>query len=167
VKLKAAFGGSALPEQCYRVEVYISDNEQRARRSKPDGLRAGAQGESHTEVQSASALLRSLRTMIHTEVIAEAAPRFVVDSMYGAGRGVIKSSSKERVATSRRSAPEMNPGFGGSIPSAGAEPRGAGISHQFGYGNFGLATDGDADRIGAMDERGAFVDPHQDHGAYR
>ena len=26
VKLKAAFGGSALPEQCHRVEVYISDN---------------------------------------------------------------------------------------------------------------------------------------------
>jgi len=30
-----------------------------------------------------------------------------------------------------------------------------------GFGNFGLATDGDADRIGAMDERGAFVDPHK------
>jgi phosphomannomutase len=28
-------------------------------------------------------------------------------------------------------------------------------------GNFGVATDGDADRIGAMDERGAFVDPHK------
>ena len=31
VKLKAAFGGSALPEQCRRVEVYINDNEERAR----------------------------------------------------------------------------------------------------------------------------------------
>jgi phosphomannomutase len=30
-----------------------------------------------------------------------------------------------------------------------------------GMGNFGLATDGDADRIGAMDEHGAFVDPHK------
>jgi phosphomannomutase len=28
-------------------------------------------------------------------------------------------------------------------------------------GDFGLATDGDADRIGAMDERGNFVDPHK------
>jgi phosphomannomutase len=28
-------------------------------------------------------------------------------------------------------------------------------------GNFGLCTDGDADRIGAMDERGNFVDPHK------
>ena len=31
VKLKGAFGGSALPEQCRRVEVYINDNEERAR----------------------------------------------------------------------------------------------------------------------------------------
>ena len=30
-----------------------------------------------------------------------------------------------------------------------------------GLGSFGLATDGDADRIGAMDERGNFVDPHK------
>ncbi len=31
VKLKAAYGGSALPEQCRRVEVYINDNEHQAR----------------------------------------------------------------------------------------------------------------------------------------
>jgi phosphomannomutase len=30
-----------------------------------------------------------------------------------------------------------------------------------GKGSLGLATDGDADRIGAMDERGVFVDPHK------
>ncbi|HEX5810017.1 MAG TPA: phosphoglucomutase/phosphomannomutase family protein, partial [Anaerolineales bacterium] len=31
LKLKGAFGGSALPEQCRRVEVYIYDNERQAR----------------------------------------------------------------------------------------------------------------------------------------
>jgi phosphomannomutase len=30
-KLKASYGGSALQEQCRRVEVYLNDNEQRAR----------------------------------------------------------------------------------------------------------------------------------------
>jgi phosphomannomutase len=30
-----------------------------------------------------------------------------------------------------------------------------------GIGNFGVVTDGDADRIGAMDERATFVDPHK------
>jgi phosphomannomutase len=31
VKLKGAFGGSALPEQCRRVDIYINDNERAAR----------------------------------------------------------------------------------------------------------------------------------------
>jgi len=30
-----------------------------------------------------------------------------------------------------------------------------------GIGDFGLATDGDADRIGAVDEHGKFIDPHK------
>ncbi len=56
----------------------------------------------------------------------------------------------------------MNPGFGGVHPEPIAKYLGAlagAISS--GMGNFGLATDGDADRIGAMDERGNFVDPHK------
>ncbi len=32
-----------------------------------------------------------LRTLINTDMIAENPQRFVVDSMYGSGRGVIKS----------------------------------------------------------------------------
>jgi phosphomannomutase len=57
---------------------------------------------------------------------------------------------------------EMNPGFGGAHPEPIARylgPLASAIST--GMGNLGLATDGDADRIGAMDERGNFVDPHQ------
>ncbi len=57
---------------------------------------------------------------------------------------------------------EMNPGFGGIHP----EPIGSYLGAlagaiSTGMGSFGLATDGDGDRIGAMDERGNFVDPHK------
>jgi phosphomannomutase len=57
---------------------------------------------------------------------------------------------------------EMNPGFGGVHP----EPIGKHLGALAGaiashMGDWGLATDGDADRIGAMDERGNFVDPHK------
>jgi phosphomannomutase len=57
---------------------------------------------------------------------------------------------------------EMNPGFGGVHPEPISQHLGAlagAISTHM--GNFGLATDGDADRIGAMDERCNFVDPHK------
>jgi phosphomannomutase len=57
----------------------------------------------------------------------------------------------------------MNPGLAACTP----EPIGrylgtTGRRHQHRAGiTLGLATDGDADRIGAMDERGNFVDPHK------
>jgi phosphomannomutase len=57
---------------------------------------------------------------------------------------------------------EMNPGFGGIHPEPIAKNLGALSSAvSSGLGNFGVVTDGDADRIGAMDERGTFVDPHK------
>ena len=57
---------------------------------------------------------------------------------------------------------EMNPGFGGIHPEPIGRYLGAlGGAIGSGHGGFGLATDGDADRIGAMDERGNFVDPHK------
>jgi phosphomannomutase len=57
---------------------------------------------------------------------------------------------------------EMNPGFGSVHPEPIAKYLGALASAvSSGMGNFGVVTDGDADRIGAMDERGTFVDPHK------
>jgi phosphomannomutase len=56
----------------------------------------------------------------------------------------------------------MNPGFGGVHPEPISRYLGAlAGAISMGMGNFGLATDGDADRTGAMDERGSFVDPHK------
>jgi phosphomannomutase len=56
----------------------------------------------------------------------------------------------------------MNPGFGGVHPEPIGRYLGAlAGAIGAGMGNFGLATDGDADRIGAMDEHSNFVDPHK------
>jgi phosphomannomutase len=56
----------------------------------------------------------------------------------------------------------MNPGFGGIHPEPimpFLEDLVQALKVHSGY--FGVATDGDADRIGAMDETGEFVDPHK------
>ena len=56
---------------------------------------------------------------------------------------------------------EMNPGFGGIHPEPIARfMQALSAAIQNTHADIGLATDGDADRIGAMDSRGQFVDPH-------
>jgi phosphomannomutase len=82
--------------------------------------------------------------------------------MHGSGRGVIKAFLQGSGCEIAEIRSEMNPGFGGVHPEPIAKNLGAlAGAIGAGMGNFGLSTDGDADRIGAMDERGNFVDPHK------
>lgn len=162
VKLKAAYAGSASGEQCRRVEVYLNDNE---RRGRGPNLMDYDQARSLGLIQRFNPIpsyYDHLRTLIDFDVIAENPQRLVVDSMYGSGRGVIKGILQGTGCEVVEIRGEMNPGFGGVHP----EPidvhlralAGAISTHM---GDFGLATDGDADRIGAMDERSTFVSPHK------
>jgi len=162
VKLKAAFGGSALPEQCRRVEVYINDNEQRARGPNLMDFNQAREIGLIEKFNPLPAYFDHLRTLIDTDVIADEPQRFVVDSMYGSGRGVVKAFLQGTGCEVAEIRGEMNPGFGGVHPEPIAKylgPLASSISS--GMGDFGLCTDGDADRLGAMDGRGNFVDPHK------
>ncbi len=162
VKLKAAYGGSALNEQCHRVEVYLNDNEERARGPNLMDFDAARQQGLIQRFNPLTAYFEHLRTLINTDVIADNCQRFVVDSMYGSGRGVIKSFLQGTGCEITEIRGEMNPGFGGVHPEPIAKYLGAlAGAIAAGMGNYGVTTDGDADRIGAMDERGNFVDPHK------
>jgi phosphomannomutase len=162
VKLKASYGGSALQEQCRRVEVYLNDNEQRGR---GPNLMEYELARSQGLIQRFNPLIDyydHLRKLINFDAIAENPQRLVVDSMYGSGRGVLKGILQGTGCEVCEIRGEMNPGFGGVHPEPISKYLGAlagAISTNM--GNFGLATDGDADRIGAMDERCNFVDPHK------
>ncbi len=162
VKLKAAFGGSALNEQCRRVEVYISDNEEQARGPNLMDFKQARAMNLIQRFNPLPAYFDHLRTLINSDIIAENPQRFVVDAMYGSGRGVIKAFLQGTGCDIAEIRGEMNPGFGGVHPEPIAKNLGALASAvSSGMGNFGVVTDGDADRISAMDERGNFVDPHK------
>jgi phosphomannomutase len=162
VKLKASYGGSALREQCRRVEVYLNDNEERGR---------GPNLMDYSQARKLGLLQRfnplpayydHLRQLINFDAIADNPPRIAVDSMYGSGRGVIKGILKGTGCEVREIRGEMNPGFGGVHPEPIARYLGSlAGAISTGMGDLGIATDGDGDRIGAMDERGNFVDPHK------
>lgn len=162
VKLKASYGGSALREQCRRVEVYLNDNEERARGPNLMDYDQARRLGLIQRFNPLPAYFDHLRKLIDFDAIADNPQRLVVDSMYGSGRGVIKGILQGTGCEVQEIRGEMNPGFGGVHPEPIAKHLGAlagAISTHM--GNFGLATDGDADRIGAMDERGNFVDPHK------
>jgi phosphomannomutase len=162
LKLKGAFGGSALPEQCRRVEVYINDNEEQARGPNLMDFNKARDAGLIKKFNPLPSYFEHMNKLINTDIIADNPQRFVVDAMYGSGRGVIKSFLQGTGCDIAEIRGEMNPGFGGVHPEPIAKylgPLASAVSS--GMGNFGVVTDGDADRIGAMDERGNFVDPHK------
>lgn len=162
IKLKAAYGGSALPELCRKVEVYLNDNEAQGRGPNLIDYDLARQKGLITRFNPIPDYHAHIRKLINFDVIAENPQYMVVDSMYGSGRGVIRGILEGSGCEVHEIRNEMNPGFGGVHP----EPISLYLSALsgaicMGKGSLGLATDGDADRIGAMDERGVFVDPHK------
>ncbi len=82
--------------------------------------------------------------------------------MFGSGRGHIAALLREVGCEVVEIRGDMNPGFGGVHPEPimpHLQALADAIAGLPGY--FGVATDGDADRVGAMDEDGVFVDPHK------
>ncbi|MCL5428733.1 MAG: phosphoglucomutase/phosphomannomutase family protein [Chloroflexi bacterium] len=162
VKLKAPYGGSASPELCHRVEIYLSDNETRGR--GPNLLEFEEAAAKHL-IQRFSpnpSYEKHLHTLIDFKVISKHPQRVIVDSMYGSGRGLIARLLQESSCEVHEIRAEMNPGFGGIHPEPILPYLDDLVQALKQYpGFFGLATDGDADRIGAMDEAGEFVDPHK------
>ena len=162
VKLKATYGGSAIGEQCRRVEVYLNDNESRGRGPNlMDFDQARASGLIE-RFNPTPAYYDHVRSLIDFDIIADNPQIMVVDSMFGSGRGQIKGILQGTGCEVAEIRGEMNPGFGGIHP----EPIYANLGAlagaiASGQGQVGIALDGDGDRIGAMDGRGNYVDPHR------
>lgn len=162
VKLKSADGASASPEICRRVEVYLNDNEQQGRGPNLMDFELAKQMDRIERFNPIPAYTEHIRNLIDFDIIAEGKGRVVVDSMYGSGRGVIKALLQGTGYEVQEIRAEANPGFGGVHPEPiGRYLRALAGAISTGLGDYGLATDGDADRIGAMDEKCNFVDPHK------
>jgi len=162
VKLKAAHGSSAAREQCRRVEVYLNDNEARGRGPNLMDYEQAREAGLIERFNPTPAYYDHLRGLIRFDIIADNPQHLVVDSMYGSGRGQIKGILQGSGCEVFEIRGEMNPGFGGIHPEPIARYLGAlAGAIAAGRGQMGLATDGDADRIGAMDGRGQFIDPHR------
>jgi phosphomannomutase len=151
VKYKAWYGGSGSPSIIAGIESCLGQPVPRA-----------AQPATIEEVDFLPAYLRAIESFTSLGKLAESGMKFAIDSMYGAG-GTIISEIFTRIGVAHvqiRSNPD--PLFGGIHPEP-IEPhiRALGEAAAAHGCQAGLCTDGDADRIGAADEHGNFVDPHK------
>ncbi len=145
-----------------RIEQILIRNEDAQRGPNLMELDAAIRQERVVKFDPAWAYYEHLGTLVDLDTISEGELRVVADGMYGSGRRAISEvlmRTRTRVHNIRH---EMNPGFGGIHPEPIGKHLGLLMSEiQSGHWDIGLATDGDADRIGAVDSNGAFVDPHR------
>lgn len=160
-KLKAAYGGSATVEECRSVEDALVKMERDARTPNVMDYQQGIDQRLIRRFDPSWAYYEHLGTLIDLDLISNGELQFVADAMWGAGRGAFAGILARTRAHITEIRGALNPGFGGIHP----EPILKNLNElvaavQRAQADVGLATDGDADRIGAVDARGAFVDPH-------
>jgi alpha-D-glucose phosphate-specific phosphoglucomutase len=162
VKLKASYGGSASPAQNKRIEALLERNLALAHGPNLMDLEEAIRAGKVHKFDPAWAYYQHLGQLVDLDIISGGELKVVADAMYGSGRGCIGEMLTRSRAQVHNIRHQMNPGFGGIHPEPIAKYLGLLVSTiQAGHWDVGLATDGDADRLGAVDARGQFVDPHR------
>ncbi|NND70954.1 MAG: phosphoglucomutase/phosphomannomutase family protein [Rhodothermales bacterium] len=155
-KIKADFGGPATPEMIAAVEDQLKSTSP----TPPATSFSEHVSSGKIELRPISEDYKKiLRDRLDIEAIKSGGIKIAHDAMYGTGQGVISDLlGKDRVIELRS---EFNPGFGGKAPEPIEKNLGdlsrAVVSNGC---SLGIANDGDADRVGMFDEKGAFVSSH-------
>ena len=106
--------------------------------------------------------IAAIKNFVDLKLIQKSGFKFAIDVMYGAGRGVLKGIFTESGIDHFEIRGELNPLFPGINPEPIA-PHIEMLQHTVVHAHCqaGFATDGDADRLGAVAEDGSFVDSHK------
>lgn len=151
IKYKASYGGSGQPAIMAAIEALLG---------KP--LPVSAMPAAITLVDFCPSYIAAITRFADVEKIARSGYRFVLDSMYGAGAGVLAGIFSQAGVPFVEIHNQPDPLFGGIHPEPIAPHIRAAQEAVVSQGcQAGWITDGDADRIGAVDEHGNFVDAHK------
>ena len=153
-KIKGYFGGSAIPEMVKEVEKSLA--------SLLEAGRKPLIGDVPPTQDLTETFLTHCKNFVDANAIKKAGFKVVVDPMYGSGAGFLSGILREWGVDVIEIRSERNPFFGGINP----EPIDKNMHALFDAvreqkADVGLCMDGDADRIGACDSHGNYVDCHR------
>ncbi|MBL7998175.1 MAG: phosphoglucomutase/phosphomannomutase family protein [Candidatus Kapabacteria bacterium] len=160
-KMKGTYGGPATPQIIAAVE-----KELRAIEANPPSLKLKPYEEYASQkvklirpFAAKDSFYKYLRRKIDIDAINKAGFKILFDPMHGAGLGMLG----KLLTNVTEIHGEYNPSFGEiDHPEPIAECLGIAIERMKGGGyDICIATDGDADRVGAIDGDGNFVDSHR------
>ncbi|MGE5314747.1 MAG: phosphoglucomutase/phosphomannomutase family protein [Acidobacteriota bacterium] len=158
-KIKGDFGGPAHPEMVDEVERELAPLQDL--QELPISLEPFENLVKAKKIQFldlTKIYVDDIKKKIEFDLIRSTKIRIMYDAMYGAGMGV-PELLMPGIACIRN---EFNPGFAGGHPEPLAQNlEELSMEVREGKYHIGIATDGDADRVGAIDEKGNFVDSHR------
>ncbi len=158
LKFKNESGSSAAPEVTARIEEIIARILVTGKIDKLSLAQAQKQGLlEYLDLEPV--YCRQLSSLINLEEIRRARLKIVIDPMYGAGAGYFEKLLAGGAIKLIGINSVRNPAFPGIQQP---EPIGTNLSGLTATvkkekANVGLATDGDADRLGVIDENGTFI----------
>lgn len=158
-KVKAHFGGSATPSITAQIESAVAALYER----RAGGHRAPLQSDSGIEtVAPERYYLDHLKALVDWDRISKSKLKIVVDSMHGSGGFILEELLRDTSNTVQTIRGNPDPLFGGINPEPmmpQLEPLSQAVKKTGSH--VGLATDGDADRLGIVDETGEYVNTLQ------
>lgn len=156
IKVKPHYGGSASPEVVADIERRVP-----AILRSPTAVRmAPANTDAIGRFNPLPGYLQTLAAKVDLRRLRAAGLRVAVDPMYGAGAGLIGELLSGGSSTVTELHSERNPLFPGIRAPEPIEVNLTELLERMEEGTFdaGIATDGDADRVGLVDEHGRYVD---------
>jgi phosphomannomutase len=156
-KIKGDFGGPAFPEAIAKVEKELAKVIKKNVVCKKSFAQLVEKG-IIKKIDFTSIYIEDIKSKINIDLIKSAGIKIAYDAMHGAGQGVMDQILSLHASIRG----DFNPSFGGSHPEPLPQNT-PGLIETIvkTKSDIGIATDGDADRIGAFDEKGNFVDSHR------
>ena len=154
-KFKPEYAGSATQEITDRLEQFIAQVTADPLHSVSEGRISGL----IVDIDPSAPYLERIATLVDLDAIKGAEIEVVVDSMFGAGGGYLPTLLTGGKSSVRELHGHRNPAFPGMEQPEPIAHNLTEISSLIAKdgASVGIALDGDADRVGIIDERGQFV----------